>query len=78
MSAPNAGRQSPDPEKQKDSQISSQSSPNDQGGAPSSDHAAEESKKQLSGLESNPTGPLEHASKEKTAKGNGNPTLGGN
>jgi len=79
MSAPQQGRQSPEPETQSEGQKGAQAGkPNDQGGAPNESHAAEESKKQLAGLESNPTPALEHASIEKTKKGQGNPALGGN
>lgn len=73
MSAPNAGRQSPDPEQQHGSQgTDAQAAPNDQGANQDS------TKDQLKDLSSNPTAPLEHASQEKTKKGNGNPALGGN
>jgi len=78
MSAPNQGRQSPEPENQSDAQTGASSgNPNDQGGAPKGSNAADKSTDQLKGLESNPTPVLDHASKEKTAKGNGNPDLGG-
>lgn len=78
MSAPNAGRQSPEPENTSDKQTGTAAgNPNDQGGAPSDTHAQEESKKQLAGLESNPKGALEEQAEQKTMKGNGNPDLGG-
>lgn len=75
MSAPNAGRQSPDPEHQSGQQGGKVADPNS--GDKSETHAQEQSKEDLAGLESNPTGPLDKAAIEKTAKGNGNPTLGG-
>jgi hypothetical protein len=78
MSAPNQGRQSPEPENQSDAQAGHNASPNDQGAGPKGDNnSAEESKEQLKGLESNPKGPLEDAKEQKTMKGNGNPDLGG-
>jgi len=57
-------------------QSAAQAAPNDQGGAPSSDHAGDKSKEQLKELSSNPTPALEEASMAKTAKGNGNPSFG--
>ncbi|KAF2226357.1 hypothetical protein BDZ85DRAFT_256024 [Elsinoe ampelina] len=70
MSAPNQGRQSPEPERQSDAQINPHGSkPNEQGGAPSLEHGKEQSDKQKSDtLPSNPKGPLEDAAKEKTSK----------
>jgi hypothetical protein len=70
MSAPNAGRQSPDPERQSDKQVHATpaSNVNDQGQAKSAEAPAEESKNTLSNLESNPKGPLEDAAAEKTKK----------
>lgn len=68
MSAPNQGRQSPEPERQSHAQQGTAAKPNDQGAAPSQDHAAEASKEQLKGLESNPTGVLEAEAKKKTSK----------
>ena len=65
MSAPNQGRQSPDPERQSDAQA---------GATTESGKIDESSKKdtgkenQTSGLSSNPTHPLEQTAKEKTAK----------
>lgn len=75
MSAPNAGRQSPEPETQSGQQGGKVADPNS--GSKSSTHAQEQSEQDLSQLPSNPKGPLDHAAEEKTAKGNGNPTLGG-
>ena len=68
MSAPNAGRQSPEPEKQSGAQKDAAGSGNI--GAASSDTAAKESSEdtKLNSLESNPTGPLEDAAHEKVSK----------
>ena len=73
MSAPNAGRQSPEPENQSGKQIHEPAS-GDIGAAPSETHAKEVSEEQkLSTLSSNPTGPLEDAAHEKVSKdGRGN------
>ncbi|KAK0782205.1 hypothetical protein LTR91_017039 [Friedmanniomyces endolithicus] len=70
MSAPNAGRQSPDPERAQGKQQSDTpaSDVNDQGQAASKDAPAEESKETLKNLESNPKPILEDAAKEKTSK----------
>ncbi|KAK6395564.1 hypothetical protein LTR65_010582 [Meristemomyces frigidus] len=70
MSAPNAGRQSPEPETQSDRQINEPpaTNVNDQGQAPSGSHEAEGGKDQLAGLSSNPKGPLDDAAEEKTKK----------
>jgi hypothetical protein len=65
MSAPNQGRQSPDPERQSAAQT---------GATTASGKIDESSKKdagkenQTSGLSSNPAHPLEQAAKEKTSK----------
>ena len=65
MSAPNQGRQSPDPERQSAAQ---------EGATTESGKIDESSKKdadkenQTSNLSSNPTHPLEQAAKEKTSK----------
>ena len=65
MSAPNQGRQSPDPERQSGAQV---------GAITESGKIDESSKKdadketQTSRLSSNPTHPLEQAAKEKTSK----------
>ncbi|KAF2263693.1 hypothetical protein CC78DRAFT_581072 [Lojkania enalia] len=68
MSAPNPGRQSPDPERQSGAQQSDPpaSEPNEQGGAPSVSHAKEASDNQKANLASNPTHPLEKFAEEKT------------
>lgn len=71
MSAPNAGRQSPPPEKQRPAQGSEPvADPNEQNAAPSEHHAKEESEKQKTagGLPSNPTGGMMDKADEKTAK----------
>lgn len=69
MSAPNAGRQSPDPEAQSGKQQAepTSSNPNQQGAEPSQG-SKKASEDQLANLESNPTGPLDQAAKDKTAK----------
>lgn len=68
MSAPNAGRQSPEPEKQSVGQSgTTASNPNDQGAGPS-EGSKQASENQLSGLSSNPGGPLDQAAKDKTSK----------
>lgn len=68
MSAPNAGRQSPEPETQSHAQVGAP-----EGGkidaAPSAEHAQEKSEEaKESVLRSNPTGPLDEASREKVSK----------
>ena len=73
MSAPNTGRQSPEPEKQSHGQVGAPESGKIDA-APSETYAkdASEDHKQNS-LESNPTGPLEDAAHEKVSKeGRGN------
>jgi hypothetical protein len=68
MSAPNAGRQSPEPEKQSDAQTGQTSSNvNDQGGAPSQG-AEKSSDNTKSGLSSNPEHPLAKHAEETTSK----------
>lgn len=68
MSAPNQGRQSPEPENQTDLQNGTQAGdPNGQNAAPKGG-AAEKSKQQLDNLSSNPKGPLEDAAKDKVSK----------
>jgi hypothetical protein len=68
MSAPNAGRQSPEPEKQSESQTGAPESGKIDA-APSETHSkdASEDTKQ-NALESNPKGPLEDAAHEKVSK----------
>jgi hypothetical protein len=69
MSAPNAGRQSPEPENQSSKQQSAPTAnnPNYQSAGPEQG-SQQASKDQLAGLESNPTGPLDQAAKDKTSK----------
>ena len=73
MSAPNAGRQSPEPEKQSSSQVGQPESGKIDA-APSETHAKEVSDEHKNeGLSSNPEGPLEAAAHEKVSKeGRGN------
>lgn len=69
MSAPQEGRNSPDPEAQSGKQQADpQANPNQQGAAPSEDHAKETSEEQLKNLPSNPEHILEKPSVEKTSK----------
>lgn len=70
MSAPNAGRQSPDPERQtgaqqQDATGSGKAAPN---AAPSDDFSKDKSEENKSSLDSNPTHPLEQAAKDKVSK----------
>ncbi|KAI4090579.1 MAG: hypothetical protein LQ344_004626 [Seirophora lacunosa] len=70
MSAPNPGRQSPEPEKQTDAQTGQPES-GKINAAPSAEHAKEESeaaKGEGGVLESNPKGPLEDVAHEKVSK----------
>lgn len=69
MSAPNAGRQSPEPERQHGKQGADPTSknPNEQGAGDNPDAGS-----QLKGLASNPAGALDKAAEEKTSKGTGN------
>ena len=68
MSAPNAGRQSPEPENQFDEQVKALGS-GDIGAAPSETHAKKSSEDtKPNSLESNPTGPMEGAAHEKVSK----------
>ena len=68
MSAPNAGRQSPDPEKQSQSQVGAPES-GQIDAAPSETHAKDASEDQKENkLESNPVGPMEGAAQEKLTK----------
>lgn len=68
MSAPNAGRQSPEPKHQAGSQGNDPiaGNPNQQGAKSDSQESSNDT---LKGLESNPKHILEDASKEKTKKG---------
>jgi hypothetical protein len=65
MSAPNAGRQSPEPEQQSGAQTGATT---ESGQIDESSHKDEGKDDQTSGLESNPKHPLEEAAKEKTSK----------
>ena len=69
MSAPNAGRQSPEPERQSGAQVGA---PEDGkiDAAPSDTHAKDSSEdtKHSDDLPSNPEGPLEGAAHEKVTK----------
>jgi hypothetical protein len=69
MSAPNAGRQSPEPETQSNAQSGTTTTDvNDQGGAPKHGNAQENSDDTKGALSSNPTHPLEKHAEEKTSK----------
>ncbi|KAF2633955.1 hypothetical protein BU25DRAFT_16579 [Macroventuria anomochaeta] len=65
MSAPQQGRQSPEPERQSDAQKGQQAQPNQQG---AETKTQEKSDDQKSGLPSNPTHILEKHSEETTSK----------
>lgn len=65
MSAPQQGRQSPEPERQSDAQTGQQAQPNQQGGETKT---KEQSDDQKAGLSSNPTHILEKHSEETTSK----------
>lgn len=68
MSAPKAGRQSPEPEKLSDAKIGAPAS-GQIGAAPSKDHAGDVSEEQKQNtLSSNPKGPMEDAAHEKVSK----------
>lgn len=68
MSAPNAGRQSPEPDTQSDAQIREPASGKIDA-APSGTYAKEVSEEtKNSGLPSNPEGPMEGAAHEKVSK----------
>ena len=68
MSAPRAGRQSPEPEKQTDAQVgASESGKIDAGKSETgSKDESEDTKENV--LESNPVGPMEGAAHEKVSK----------
>lgn len=73
MSAPNQGRQSPEPERQSGAQTGSTSNnPNDQGVAGSAEETKSSSEDSLKNLSSNPKGPLEDHAAAARAKGTGN------
>jgi hypothetical protein len=65
MSAPNQGRQSPDPERQSDAQAGATT---ESGKLDESSKKDEGKQDQASGLSSNPTHPLEQVAKDKTSK----------
>lgn len=68
MSAPNAGRQSPEPEKQSDAQAGQTTgNVNDQGAGPKQG-AQQASSETKSGLSSNPEHPLAKHAEETTSK----------
>ncbi|KAF1947585.1 hypothetical protein EJ02DRAFT_449073 [Clathrospora elynae] len=68
MSAPNAGRQSPEPERQNEAQSGQTSdNVNQQGGAPK-EGAEKSSDNTKDGLSSNPEHPLAKHSEETTSK----------
>jgi len=68
MSAPNEGRQSPEPERQTGDQLNTPSA-SGQTDAASSDRTNDTSdKEKVEGLSSNPTHPLAKAAEEKTSK----------
>jgi hypothetical protein len=71
MSAPQQGRQSPDPETQtgKQQQEAPATNPNQQGQAPSDSQPADASKDALKNLESNPKHVLQDEADSKTSKG---------
>ena len=73
MSAPNQGRQSPEPQEQSEGQVGTVESGKIDA-APSGTHAQESSDQTKdTGLSSNPEGPLEAAAHEKVSKdGRGN------
>ncbi|EME88495.1 uncharacterized protein MYCFIDRAFT_47289 [Pseudocercospora fijiensis CIRAD86] len=66
MSAPNQGRQSPDPERQTGAQ--QQSPPAEKPNQAPGHKEAKDSKAQLEGLSSNPKGPLDDEAKAKLSK----------
>jgi hypothetical protein len=65
MSAPQQGRQSPEPETQSDAQKGQQAQPNQQGGETETKQQSDDSK---NNLPSNPTHILEKHSEETTSK----------
>ncbi|GAB7346250.1 hypothetical protein MBLNU457_4979t1 [Dothideomycetes sp. NU457] len=66
MSAPNAGRQSPEPERQAGNQVNH---PADGKVGSQSDESKKESQNTLDNLESNPKSVMDDAAAQKTAKG---------
>ena len=73
MSAPNAGRQSPEPEKQSHEQVGAPESGKIDAGKTETGSKDESADTKDNALESNPVGPLEDAAHEKISKeGRGN------
>ena len=73
MSAPNAGRQSPEPEKQSHEQVGAPESGKIDAGKSETGSKDESMDTKENALESNPVGPLEDAAHEKVSKeGRGN------
>jgi hypothetical protein len=59
MSAPNQGRQSPEPASQTEAQIGTMANPDDQGATKPYTNGKQSSEQWLETLESNPKGPVE-------------------
>ena len=73
MSAPNPGRQSPEPEKQSHSQVGAPESGKIDAGKSETGSKDESTDTKENALESNPVGPMEDAAHEKVSKeGRGN------
>ena len=73
MSAPNQGRQSPEPERQSGAQTgATANNPNDQGVAGSAEETKESSEGSLKNLGSNPKGAMDDKAHAARAKGQGN------
>ena len=73
MSAPNQGRQSPEPERQSGTQTGATSTnPNDQGVAGSASETKDSSESSLKNLSSNPKGPMDDKAAAAASKGTGN------
>ncbi|KAF2872040.1 hypothetical protein BDV95DRAFT_571268 [Massariosphaeria phaeospora] len=70
MSAPNAGRQSPEPEQQTNAQQAEPvgANPNKQGAGPKQGNAQDASDDQKGALSSNPTHPLAKHAEDTTSK----------
>lgn len=73
MSAPNQGRQSPEPERQSAAQAGATSTnANDQGVAGSAEDTKNSSENTLKNLGSNPKGPMDDKAASAAARGTGN------
>ena len=73
MSAPNQGRQSPEPERQSGAQAGATSTnANDHGVAGSAEETKNSSEDTLKNLGSNPKGPMDDKAHDARAKGQGN------